>query len=96
MTAAELFCFRCAEPMSRASNSELTCSQGEMGISRRMEQLLLNRFGARLIRDAAVPDSAATWYSPTCRSSLVDMRRVHCTETLADLLHQLVELHPHR
>ncbi|MBX3221912.1 MAG: hypothetical protein KF795_15455 [Labilithrix sp.] len=96
MSAVELYCFRCADPMRRV-RGELTCMPGEMGLSKVVETTLLQRFGERVDMCAAPPARLSAWYCPGCRDPLADdMSCSKCRETLFDLRFQLVELHPHR
>ena len=91
-----LFCPKCAAAMDRKA-SEIYCAPGEMGLSRVMEAALVARFAARLRASAPPPPPGAKWFCPACRVPMTDA--MHCNDcggTLADLQHQLVELHPHR
>ncbi|AKV04340.1 hypothetical protein AKJ09_11003 [Labilithrix luteola] len=97
MTAPELYCFRCAEPMRRDSNGELGCAPGAMGLSKDVERALLERFATRVASSAVAPAAREAWYCPGCRSPLsAEMVCPRCEVSLHDLVFQLVELHPHR
>ncbi len=96
MTAPELFCPFCAAPMQRVGR-ELTCVIGEMSLSRRLETILLERFGGRARGDAPQPARGAALYCPACRAPLgEDLTCAACAGTIRDLRFQLIEFHPHR
>ncbi|MEO8796913.1 MAG: hypothetical protein ABI551_03435, partial [Polyangiaceae bacterium] len=62
-----LFCFRCASPMLRGAHDEIYCASGDMGLSKVLEDQLMERFGAALRPLAPPPAPGAQWYCPACR-----------------------------
>ena len=82
--------------MDRAANGELTCVAGDMGLSKKMEEALLSRFGLKVKVDAPLPESGASWFCPACRIALGDdMTCADCGGSLKPFHFQLVEIHPH-
>ena len=84
-------------------NGELSCIEGDMGYSQRMEKTLLERLENPIenqsIKTPAYMDGVSKlgWYCPGCGKTLGDSLWCdECRITLTDLVFTLVELHPHR
>ena len=92
-----LFCPKCAAAMKHVDDY-LTCVDGDMPLSRNLENILLNRFGTQVQSFAPAPPPAhGKWFCPACRVALdASIGCPVCGGTLKDLLFQLVEIHPHR
>ena len=93
-----MFCPKCAGELTRR-NGELTCTAGEMPLSQYLERRLAERYGSQ---ESARQNSVASiesnrWYCPGC-GVLLDRELTCpvCHQSLRDLEHCLVELHPHR
>ena len=89
---------KCAAPLTR-HNGELTCVAGNMGLSRDIEQLLVDRYGRHVPSTDRAMRSATTrpWFCPGCGVMLdTEMVCPHCQVSLKDLRFQLVEMHPHK
>jgi uncharacterized Zn finger protein (UPF0148 family) len=95
---ATMFCPKCAAELIR-HDGELTCVAGEMGLSRSVEQRLIDRYGQHVPSTDRTPRSTnpRPWFCPGCGVMLdADMVCPHCQMSLKDLEFQLVELHPHK
>ena len=97
-----MFCPMCGEEMSDV-NGVLTCVPGEMPLSQRMQQSLIECFvdQSRMPREAkARADVGGTWFCPGCgvRVEEKEGRLVcpSCSRSLNEFLFALIELHPHR
>lgn len=97
-----MFCPKCGHEM-QWTNGELTCIQGDMGLSLVVQEVLTKRFATDSIPQSAVPPynpkwhSGLRWYCPGCGKPLnAHLECQFCTRHLRDLVMQLVELHPHK
>jgi len=93
-----MYCTKCAAEL-HVLGGELTCPRGQMGLSKEMERVLVDRYGPHV---ASVPREFARaerdgWYCPGC-GVLLDAHMIcpECGRSLADLKQALVELHPHK
>ena len=93
-----MFCPKCAAQLTR-HNGELTCAAGNMGLSRLVEQVLVDRYSRHVPSTDRAMRTANTrpWFCPGCGVMLdANMVCPHCQVSLKDLQFQLVELHPHK
>ena len=94
-----LYCPKCGKGLVEGATT-LECVPGEMPLSARLDKVLRERFGPG--NDAAAPyapgyQPGARWYCPGCGVPILKegMTCSECGRSLGDLLHDLVELHPH-
>lgn len=98
-----MYCPKCGEILTRR-NGELTCLAGDMGLSRNVEQRLMERYAPEAPPQSPLPlyvpqlhRSRWRWWCPGCGVRLNERQECpQCGKHLRDLFYPLVELHPHR
>jgi uncharacterized Zn finger protein (UPF0148 family) len=99
-----MYCPKCGDVLRRRPNGDLTCEQGEMGLSQRLERGLTECFvdRTRMPLEAPLPFVVGGgWCCPGCGVAMIETEpgSVVCSKcglSLSEFIHELVELHPHR
>lgn len=115
-TLRGMFCPKCGKPLvkiagtrgalrqSSESREQLTCIRGEMFISERLEELLIEWCAASPAsseRPSEISDGLRHWFCPLDGQPMViddhdRPRCLHCQRTLAQpIIYTLVEIQPH-
>ena len=92
-----MYCPHCGREMALLEGV-FTCDEGGMTLSRRLQEVLTQRFPAHRLRpaEATVGRKLTRWFCPGCGVPLgQEMRCPKCEQSIEDLLYTLVELHPH-
>jgi len=91
-----MYCPHCGRPLDEVGGV-LTCVAGRMPLGRILQAVLTARFPVQNERshETEVGRKPGQWFCPACGVPLKDMACPYCGRSLQDLLHQLVELHPH-
>jgi hypothetical protein len=91
-----MYCPRCGMAMSDIAGV-LTCVPGNMPLSRALQTALMARFPVQRKRVASVLlGKQRGWFCPGCGIPMNGTTCEQCSQSLQDLLHPLVELHPHQ
>jgi hypothetical protein len=93
-----VYCARCGREMSLIRGVP-TCATGDMPLSPHLAAVLADRFPVQAPRPQSVPVGRrlGDWFCPGCGVALgAELCCPSCGRSLRDLLHELVELHPHR
>ncbi len=99
-----MYCPKCGDGLERRPTGELTCERGDMRLSKELERRLTECFVDRTRRPGAVPlhrRVGGSWYCPGCGVAMVEtdpglITCPRCGLALGELVHELIELHPHR
>jgi hypothetical protein len=95
-----LYCPKCGKGLAEEGNT-LKCVPGDMPFSIRLDKVIRERFGpGAKATSISAPgyQPGARWYCPGCGIPIVSEEGIICSQcgkSLDDLLHTLVELHPH-
>ena len=93
-----MFCPKCAAILV-CQGDELTCIAGDMGLSRNVENILIERYGSHTPSPTKNKEEPGRfpWFCPGCGVLLnSEMVCPECHISLKDLQFQLVEIHPHK
>jgi len=96
-----LYCPRCGKGLTEGAKT-LECVRGDMPFSVRLDKVIRERYGsgAKTTSPYALGyQPGASWYCPGCGIPIVSKEGITCSvcgKSLTDLLHDLVELHPHK
>ena len=92
---ATLFCFRCGDALLDL-NGTLTCVRGDMPLSVRLAAKLKERYVGRATTGSEPAFRVGdVWYCPGCGSGPGGPSCLACGTSTGDLLHDMVDLHPH-
>jgi hypothetical protein len=90
-----MYCFRCGIEMSEIAGV-LTCVPGKMPLSRRLQTALMTRFASQQKRASDVKlGKQFGLFCPGCGIPMDGTSCRQCSQSLRDLLFDIVELHPH-
>ena len=94
-----LYCPRCGKGLLQRAKT-LTCVPGNMPFSARLDRIIRERYGTGTKTGTPAPASnhRGRWYCPGCGIPIVSKEGITCSKcgkSLTDLLHDLIELHPH-
>ncbi|MCC2669840.1 MAG: hypothetical protein K0Q72_2311 [Armatimonadetes bacterium] len=99
---AKLFCPRCGVPFTDV-NGVLTCVPGDMPLSTNLSRDLIECYVAETRKPRETVFSfqvGGTWFCPGCGVPVQEQNSLlicpHCTRSINDFIHRLMELHPHR
>lgn len=99
-----MYCPKCGDALTRRPNGELACEHGDMGLSQDLERRLHECFVVNTREPRDIMASYAIggkWWCPGCGVQATemnprDLRCPSCQRSLVEVLHALVEIHPHR
>lgn len=93
----KIFCPKCGKRMCFSEMNEIFCLHGDMIFSKNLEKEIKKRCKFDSYQEYISDTTGAKWYCPCCSKPLNDnLYCDSCNISIQDLMHQLVELHPHK